>query len=93
LPPFLTRNLKNMLFTEIENTADTYADTIIMSIPGDDDDKEDDSDTDDGWEDIEDEDFEDELNDMDEANQAKLEDNLFDDDDDEDDDHFPDDDF
>ena len=92
MPRFLTRNLNSMLFTEIENPANIYTDTTVMSIPGDDDDIEDDSDTDDGWEDIEDEDFEDELNDMDDANQIKLDDNLFDDDD-EDDDHLPDDDF
>lgn len=82
-----------MFFTEIDTPADNFDDTIIMSIPGDDDDVEDDSDTDEGWEDIEDEDFEDELNDMDDANQVKLEDGLFEDDDDEDDDHFPDEDF
>jgi hypothetical protein len=89
----LKLNLPTMFFTAIDTAANTYSNNFLMAIPGDDDDIEDDSDTDEGWEDIEDEDFDDKLNDMDDENQVKLEDNIFDDDDDEDDDHFPDDDF
>lgn len=79
-----------MLLTDIENPADTYADKIIMALPGDDDDIEDDSDTDDGWEEIEDEDFDDLLNDRDDLNEISIEDNELGP---EDDDHLPDDDF
>jgi hypothetical protein len=60
---------------------------VTSSMPGDDDDAEDE---DGDWSDIDDEDFEDMAEDKDDFHEMELENDIFDD---EDDDHLPDDDF
>lgn len=81
---------KIMLFTEAEHAADKYTGTILLSIPGDGDEFDDDESEDEGWDDIEDEDFEDLLNDRDDMNEISLDDDELDTDND---DHLPDEDF
>ena len=65
----------------------TSTKAITMSMPGDDDDA---NDEEDDWSDIDDEDFEDMADDLDDFHEMELENGLFDA---EDDDHLPDDDM